>query len=184
MKNALILHGTNASPEANWFPWLKNKLERNGYTVWVPQLPGAEHPDMKTYREFIFGSDFDFHDETIIIGHSSGAVATLSLLEALPDSSQIDTAVMVGVYKPEERGYSSKEPIDTAKVIDKAKRLVFVHSDNDPYCPLSDAEYFAKELKAELNVIPDNDHFSCQLNPKHTTLPELGTILNLREDES
>lgn len=183
MKNALILHGTSANPHSNWFDWLKVQLENNGYTVWVPQLPGADYPDMNKYREFIFSSDFDFKVETLIVGHSSGAVAALSILEALPEGKQIDTAVMVGVYRPEQHGYSSKEPINTSKVAGKAKRLVFVHSDNDPFCPLEGAEYFAKALKAELKVFPGNDHFSYQINPKHTKLPELLNILNLQEYE-
>lgn len=179
MKNALILHGASANPEANWFPWLQQKLETNGYKVWVPQLPNADHPDMTTYREFIFASDFEFNDETIIIGHSSGAVATLSLLESLPENTTIDTAVMVGVYRPERHGYSSKEPIDVNSVKVKAQRMVFVHSDNDPYCPLADAEYFAEALDAELVMLPGNDHFSYEIDPKHDTLPELTTVLGL-----
>lgn len=181
MKNALILHGTGANPHANWFDWLKEKLELNGYKVWVPELPGADHPDMQTYRKFIFESDFDFNDETLIVGHSSGAVATLSILEAMSEEVQIDTAVCVGVYRPENHGYSSKEPIDVEKVKKKAKRMVFIHSNDDPFCPLSDAEYFAEALDAELIVLAGNDHFSYELNPKHTKLPELVEILNLQE---
>ena len=181
MKNALILHGTGANPHANWFDWLKEQLEHNGYEVWVPQLPNAEHPDMETYRKFIFSSDFQVTDETIIVGHSSGAVATLSLLEVLPENIKINTAVMVGVYRPENHGYSSKEPIDTTKVKNKAKRIIFIHSDNDPYCPIEDAEYFADALDAEIVILPNNDHFSYELNPKHNKLPEILDILNLKE---
>ncbi len=181
MKNALILHGTGANPHANWFDWLKAQLEKNGYTVWVPELPGAEHPDMKRYKEFIFSSDFDFNAETVVVGHSSGAVAALSILEALSENTVVDTAVMVGVYRPEKHDYSSKEPIDTSKVVGKAKRLVFVHSDDDPYCPLEGARYFADELHTELVLLPGNDHFSYELNPKHKELPELVNILQLKE---
>jgi predicted alpha/beta hydrolase family esterase len=120
MKNALILHGTSANPHANWFDWLAGQLEANGYEVWAPQLPNADKPDMTAYRQFIFDSNFDFNDETLLVGHSSGAVAVLSVLEALPLSTKIDTAVMVGVYRPELRKYSSPEVIDPAKVRGKA----------------------------------------------------------------
>lgn len=29
LKRAVILHGTDANPAANWFPWLRERLEKN-----------------------------------------------------------------------------------------------------------------------------------------------------------
>ncbi len=182
MKNALILHGTSSNPHGNWFDWLKNLLEKNGYeNVWVPQLPSADKPDMKKYKDFIFGSDFVFNENTTLIGHSSGAVTVLSVLEALPDDTKIDTAIMVGVYRPDVMHYSSEEVIDVEKIKGKAKRIVFLHSDDDPYCPLNHAEHYANALNAELVVVHGEDHFSLKLNPKHTKLPKLQEILKLKE---
>lgn len=182
MKKALILHGTSSSPTGNWFEWLKDLLENNGYgQVWVPQLPYADKPDMKTYRDFIFASDFEFDSETLLVGHSSGAVAVLSLLEALQDGLVIDTAVMVGVYRPEIKHYSSTEEINLEKVKNKSNRFVFLHSDDDPYCPPEHAVFFANELAGELVMMKNEDHFSTKLNPKHTTLPKMVEILGLEE---
>lgn len=42
MKNALILHGTNADHNENWFPWLHKQLEEKDYKVWTPDLPEKE----------------------------------------------------------------------------------------------------------------------------------------------
>jgi predicted alpha/beta hydrolase family esterase len=184
VKNALILHGTGANPHANWFDWLREQLEANGYVVWVPSLPDADHPDMKKYRDYIFSEPWEFGPESVIIGHSSGAVAALSLLEALPTNTQISTAVMVGVYRPEEKTYSTTDPVDIEKVRAKAKRFLFVHSDDDPYCPLQHAEYFAKELQGELVVLPGNQHFSDEQDPKHKKLLELIELLGLQENIS
>lgn len=181
MKKVAIFHGTSSNPHGNWFDWLKDLLEKNEYSnVWVPQLPGADKPDMNRYKDFIFGSDFKIDENTTLIGHSSGAVTVLSVLEALPKGKKIDTAIMVGVYRPDIMHYSSEEAIDVEKIKGKAKRMVFLHSDDDPYCPLEHAKYYANTLGAELVVMHGEDHFTLKLNPKHTKLPRLAEILKLR----
>ncbi len=39
MKNVIIFHGTDCKPEDFWYSWLKNELEKAGYTVEVPYYP-------------------------------------------------------------------------------------------------------------------------------------------------
>lgn len=163
MRNAVILHGTDGHPTHNWFQWLKAKLEREGYTVWVPELPGADRPSIDRYNEFLLSKGWDFNAETVLIGHSSGAVAVLGLLEALPKGITVDTAILVGAFT----GYLNREELkgmdksfDFENLKTKAKRFVLIHSDNDPYCPLEHAEYLAKMLDGELIVKPSEAHFS------------------------
>jgi predicted alpha/beta hydrolase family esterase len=81
MKRAVILHGTDSNPQDIWFPWFKNQLEANGYTVFVPLLPDNHTPNRKKYEEFLKNSNWDFRDN-ILIGHSSGATTALNLLSA------------------------------------------------------------------------------------------------------
>ena len=42
----------------------------------------------------------------------------------------------------------------------KAKSFVFIHSDDDPYCPLAHAEFLSKKLGGELLVKKGHKHFS------------------------
>lgn len=174
MKNALVLHGTDSKPDSNWFPWLKDELIKLGYEVWAPQLPEADRPNMNKYKDFILTADFNFNKETIIIGHSSGAVAALGILEEL--DSQIAKAIMVGSFRG-DLGWDnlkgmSEEP-NYSKIKDKADDIIFVHSDNDPYCPLEHAQYQAKQTAGRLVLLPGQGHFSHEADPRFKKLPEI-----------
>jgi uncharacterized protein len=181
MKNALILHGTNAKSTDNWFPWLKAELENIGYNVWVPDLPQADKPSIRRYNEFLLSKEFDFNEETIIIGHSAGAVAILGLLHELPNTVSINKAILVGAFRNDLGWESLNElfvPLDFKKIKQKAKQITLIHSDNDPYIPLEQPEYLAKELDTDLIVLTGQKHFSIGDDPKFERLPYILEVLN------
>lgn len=180
MKRAVILHGTDGSPEQNWFPWLKAKLEAAGYQVWVPLLPENHAPNREVYNNFLLGSDWDFGDN-IVVGHSSGAVSVLNLLmdERCP---HIKFGVMVSAWaggSPTDMDYEqfknlfSPDGFDFTTIKSKADKLAFVHSSDDPYCPLEQAEYLSQQLGAPLTVIPNGKH----LGKNITQFPQLWDVL-------
>ena len=53
MKKAVLLHGTDGSPNDHWFPWLKKVLEENEYEVFAPTLPENHTPNRDVYEEFL-----------------------------------------------------------------------------------------------------------------------------------
>jgi len=182
MKRAVILHGTDANPEMNWFPWLKAKLEAEGYEVWAPLLPENHTPNREVYGSFLFGQGWDFTDN-LVIGHSSGAVEVLNLLmdERLP---KVKLAVMVGAWKggnpngfPADTtqfdGLFPPEGWDFAVMRAKADRIEFLHGDDDPYCPLEQAQYLAEQLGAPITVVPNGGH----LGKQYLELPEIWKLI-------
>lgn len=182
MKNALILHGTGGSPTGNWFLWLKTKLEENGWKVWVPNLPQADRPNISRYNKFIFSSDWKFDDKSVLIGHSSGAVAILGLLQNLPDDIIIDIAILVGSFKDSlgDKNLEElfEEPFDFEKIKKHAKHFIFIHSDNDPYCPLEHAEYLSKCLNGKLIMKPGQKHFNVgTMGPAYKEFPLILELL-------
>lgn len=182
MKQALILHGTDASPAHNWFTWLKEQLEQEGYKVWLPQLPNSATPSTKTYNEFLLSSpDFKFNEETILIGHSSGAVEILSLLQHLPDDVKVEAAYLVSAFK-DDLGWESlsglfEEPFDFAKIKAKADKFVFLHSDNDPYVPFEHAQYLSEQVGGELIIKTGQGHFNTELSESYKEFPLLLHII-------
>lgn len=165
MKNALILHGTGNNSTDNWFQWLRGELEKIDYEVWVPDLPDADRPNQRTYNKFLIDdSDWEYNEDSIIVGHSSGAVAILGLLQALPGDVQIGACYLVGSFK-NDLGWESlrelfAEPLDFEAIQQKSKLWYFIHSDDDPYCPLDHAQYLHGQIGGDLIVLPDQKHFS------------------------
>lgn len=182
MKQALILHGTDATPQSNWFTWLKGKLEKDGYKVWLPQLPNSDTPNTKVYTDFLLSEpDFTFDDETIIIGHSSGAVEVLHLLQKLSDDTKIKAAFLVSAFK-DDLGWDAlgglfDEPFDFASIKTKAGKFTFLHSDNDPYCPIEHAQYLSGQVGGELIIKSGQGHFNTELGEQYKVFPELLEII-------
>lgn len=185
-KNALILHGTGGNSKRNWFPWLKEELEKIGYQVWVPDLPGAGEPNIKRYTEFLLNSDFEFGADTIIIGHSSGSVEIFGLLQSLPVGIKTGPVYLVGSFKDELGREDLKglfiEPFDFDLLKEKAKKFIFFHSDDDPFCPLDHAKYLSEKTDGELIIIPGQKHFSIStFGEKYKEFPEL--LEKIKENE-
>ena len=179
MKNALILHGTDFDKVLNqrfnnWFPWLKKELEILGYDVWVPELPEAWHPDLERYWNFL--KDFNFNEETIIIGHSSGGAMVFGLLHKLPPEKKIRLAVSVaGFYKDEgwNCGGLFSESYNWKKIIEQAEKILVFWSPNDPYILKDQIEYLTKQLHIKPVIFPNKGHFNIESNKDYKQFPEL-----------
>lgn len=189
MKNALILHGTKGHSKENWFDWLKIELEKNKWQVWVPDLPQSDEPNVERYNSFLFSNKkWQFDNDSVLVGHSSGAVAILGLLQSLPDGIKIDTCYLVGAFK-DDLGWDSlkslfDKPFDFKKIKDKAKNFVFIHSDNDPYCPLDHAKYLAKEMNGQLIVKKGQKHFSVgTMGKSYEEFPFLLQTISSRQEK-
>jgi predicted alpha/beta hydrolase family esterase len=169
MKNALILHGTKDNSHENWFPWLHHELEKLGWKVWTPNLPGADFPNIKKYNKFLLEENtWNFNSESILIGHSSGAVEILGLLQALPKTVQVDACYLVGSFTGDITDSGDwemlkglfEEPFDFEYIKKRAKQFIFIHSDDDPYCPLSQAQELAEKMNGKLIIKSGQKHFS------------------------
>jgi len=182
MKKALLLHGTDGSSQSNWLPWLKVELEAQGWTVWVPDLPQSDRPNIQRYNDFIFAHmPWEFDSDTYIVGHSSGAVEALGLLQAFTDDTVIAESILIGSFM-DDLGWDSlsglfEKPFEYDVIRARCRTFTFIHSDDDPYCPLPHAEYLSEKLNGELKVISGQKHFSTGTDPKYTTFPLLRDLL-------
>lgn len=183
MKRAVILHGTGGTPNSNWLSWLKTELEKRGYQVWVPALPGNETPNRNVYNDFLLSGDWDFSNN-LVIGHSSGAVSVLNLLTD-GRCPHIKTAVLVSAWADTQAANLNHDGLtqerfknlipeagfDFKLINQKADNFLFLHGEDDPYCPLEQAQWLAKQTKGDIIVIPNGGHLNHTRG--FTKLPQL-----------
>jgi len=79
---AIIIRGNgDTNPDENWFPYISTELEKLGIKVFNIKFPDQMLARAKYWLPFIkeIGAD----ENTILIGHSSGAVAALRYAEKI-----------------------------------------------------------------------------------------------------
>lgn len=178
MSNIFIFHGTEGYPEENWFPWLKEKLHKQGHEVFVPQFPSPPIVPAKVSEWFDVLKNYEkFIDQnTIIIGHSLGGVFTLRVLEKI--TQPIKAAVFVGTpigVRPilnydRDNAFGGFE-FDWKNIKTKANSFIAYQSDDDPYVSLGNGQELAKKLGVELTFIPNAGHFNKRAG--YTEFPDL-----------
>lgn len=179
MKNAIILHGTGTKNDEFWFPYLKTELEKLGYDVWLPQLPNAEHPNLEDWLPFIL-SRGTFTEETVLIGHSAGAQAMLSVLEGI--NVKIKKAIFVSGYakllRKNAGGENEEEPCWDA-IRPHAEEFIFINSDNDPWgCDDTQGRIMADNLGGKLIVRHDGHMGSTTYHQPYKEFPLLVELIN------
>lgn len=165
MKKYIIFHGTESSPEANWFPWLNRELSQSGQQVAVPPMPTPEGQNLDSWLK-IFDQKFVLTGDTVLIGHSIGAVFVARLLERseLPVKAAYLVSVWEGLlglpeFDPLIESFFTK-PIDWLKVQSGARVIRTYHGSNDPYVPIKMGQNVADKLGIKLEILPDAGHIN------------------------
>jgi len=162
----LIVHGAHGTPQENWFPWLASELQKYG-RVRVPQFPTPTGQNLGAWRAIADAALAGYDPEnTVLIGHSSGAVFVLRMAEK---TARPFKAIFSACPFARDLGLAEFDPLNSTfvhpafaweKVARGTKRIVCFAGDNDPYVPLSRSKEVADAIRAELIVIPKGGHLN------------------------
>ena len=134
MKNAIIFHGTDDTPERYWYKWLGNELENDGYKVEIPYNPTINKEPIDTFLPKVL-RQHTFDNNTLLVGHSAGGPLILSILEHI--DVQIAKAVLVAGYctHPDDQMEDPvlQESYNWNKIKQNVKEIVYINSVNDPW---------------------------------------------------
>lgn len=181
-KKVIMIHGNGgSSPLGNWFPAVKRDLEAEGLTVIAEQFPDSDLARSSIWLPFLL-NDLKADENTILIGHSTGAIAAMRAAEIRP----ILGSVLVGTYhthlgidKEKEAGYFDS-PWNWEKIKNNQKWSIIFASQDDPWIPIQEARYVHQHLNSEYHEYKDQGHFGGDYIKQE--FPELSqaVIRNLR----
>ncbi len=157
----MIIPGNgNADISQFWYPFLKNELEKLGIEVIAKNMPDPDLARKEFWLPFI-EKQTNGDEQTILIGHSSGAVAILRYLEA----HKIEGAVLIGACytdlsdeKEKASGYYD-DPWQWEKIKQNAKWIVQFASTDDPYISIEEARYVRYHVNPDYHEYTDRGHF-------------------------
>jgi len=166
MTNVFIFHGFEANPDANWFPWLKEELEKKGYTVFVPEMPNSGSPKLDAWMKHMEQYKDKIDENTIFVGHSLGSPFILHILERLdhPIKAAFLVSAFVGELGPVFDpfiGDISMRKFNWEKIRKNCSKFTIINSDNDPYIPLEKAKELHEKLPdSDLKIFPARGHLN------------------------
>ena len=166
MTNIFIFHGTGGYPEENWFPCLKQKLEKLGCKVIVPQFPTPENQTLENWLQALKNYERFYDENTILIGHSLGGAFLLRVLEKynIKTKAAFIVAAPIGVLPiknyESDKLFLENFSFDWKKIKSHCWKFFVFHSDNDSYVSLGNGKELAKNLNTNLIFIPNAGHFN------------------------
>jgi predicted alpha/beta hydrolase family esterase len=177
MDKAFIFHGTGAGKYDHWFPEIASKLEENGVKVCRPEFPTPENQSLKNWLKVLDEQEMNIDQDTVLIGHSTGAVFILDILDER--DLEIEAAFLISGFTGrlhDERFDPLNETFaemdfDFEKIKDSAGEFFVFHSESDPYVPLEKAAELAPELDANFELVAGAGHFNTESG--YTDFPEL-----------
>lgn len=157
----LIIHGNGGSTiDDHWFPYLKEELQKLGGTVIAETFPDNDLARKSYWLPFI-EKKLKGNTNSVIIGHSSGAIAAMSYAE----NHKILGSVLVGGYysdlgipKEKASGFFDK-PWDWKAIKNNQQWILQFASKDDPWIPIEEPRFIHQHLGSKYFEYDNMGHF-------------------------
>ncbi len=143
-------------------------------------MPNAEAPKIDTWVPFLENLVGVPDKDTYFVGHSIGVQTILRYLEKI-DTQVGGVLAVTGFYTLTDDAFEDAEdkqtakpwletPIDNKKVKKNIGKITTIFSDNDPFVPLENVDYFKKRLGAKTITVEGKGHIGGNDNIKEYPL--------------
>ncbi len=167
--------GASVFSADGWFPYLYDNLTKLGLEVIAHDFPDPELAREKYWLPFIkkLGAD----KNTILIGHSSGAVAALRYAEKYQILGSILVAACytdLGEESERVSGYYDHS-WNWDKIKQNQKWIIQFASTDDPFIPIEEARFIHQQIGSDYHEFTDQQHFGYPT--AKTEFPEIVEII-------
>jgi pimeloyl-ACP methyl ester carboxylesterase len=164
----ILIHGNGGcTADDFWLPWVERELAAAGLVVVNRTFPDNVKARASFWLPFVeqLGAD----ENTILIGHSSGALAAMRYAE----THRLLGSVLVGVCHTDlGDGFEAasgfyERPWQWERIRPNQSWMAVMNSTDDPHIPIAEARYVAAQLRCSYFEFADRGHFV------DSTLPEV-----------
>jgi predicted alpha/beta hydrolase family esterase len=157
----ILIHGNGGGTGSdNWFPYVKRSLESEGFTVIAKTMPDNVLARESIWLPFL-KNELGADENTILVGHSSGAVAAMRFAE----TNKLYGSVLIGACytdlgdeNEKASGYYDRTwQWDAIKT--NQNQIVQFASTDDPYIPIEEARYIHEKLATNYHESTNQGHF-------------------------
>lgn len=157
----IIIHGNGGGVGDDvWKPWLKRQLETMGHQVLNPTFPDNIEAKASIWLPYLH-NELGADERTILIGHSSGALAAMRYAERYPIyGSVLIGACYTDLGDPDEKlsGYYD-DPWQWRRIRENQRFIVMMSSLDDPWIPIEEPRHIVQRLQCEYHEYTDKGHF-------------------------
>ncbi len=171
-KQAIIIHGKGSgNPNSGWYQHVAKELTKLGIDAIYEAFP---EPNTARERDWLpFIAELGADENTILIGHSTGAVAAMRYAE---ENEILGSVLVAPCYtdlddeSERESGYFDR-PWDWDAIKKNQSWIIQFSSTDDPLIPIEEARHIHQALDTEYVEFTDRGHFGYP--KKMTEFPEL-----------
>lgn len=169
-KKAVIIPGNGSGDVffSNWYGWLHKKLNNlENFSCDLKNMPDPVQAKESIWIPFM-KEKLGVDENTLIIGHSSGACAAIRYAERY----NVNGIILVSAYTSDlgdslekASGYFDR-PWEWDKVKSNTSWICQFASSDDPFLPWSEQKEVSASLQADLKEFSDKGHFMSSSFPE------------------
>lgn len=178
-KNYLLLHGSFGNPFVNWFPYLRNEIEKRNKEVYTPDFPtGVGYQNYENWSKLLnsYVAANIINENTVIFAHSIAPIFICHFL--VENKIKVKRLVLVcgfnnylGIDEEYDAVNKSMYFNNLSATKNYCDDIICLYSDNDPYVKYEVEKSFADILTKNQIVISNGGHLNTESG--YDKFPEL-----------